>query len=244
MTLAQRSGKGVLSVLGTRKPKSFILENVPRLLSHRQTWEYMKGCLRRRGYMIDFKLYNTKNFALPQNRSRLYIIGIKTEICKKLGIDPSLPEEPTKQCPPLSSFLDPIKGPPHATPPITAATACRNLKRWRHTCHDRGANFDDTWALDIDASPSFMSTMLERNPTLTYSRPHGFWITSHRRRMTSAELFRLQGFPVGSIRPLRSQMQMGQLAGNSMSVPVLTHVFNYLMPLVKKELTGVMVMKL
>lgn len=54
--------------------------------------------------------------------------------------------------------------------------------------------------------------------------------------MTPAELFRLQGFTPETIVPLASPIAMGRLAGNAMSIPVLTHLFNALLPLLFDEL--------
>ena len=59
-----------------------------------------------------------------------------------------------------------------------------------------------------------------------------YWVTSKKRRLNTSELFRLQGFPVKKIKSLRSKSKMGQLAGNAMCVPVVTHILNSIVPAV------------
>ena len=53
--------------------------------------------------------------------------------------------------------------------------------------------------------------------------------------MTAAEQFRVQGFPMKKIKSLASRTQMGQLAGNAMCVPVLTHILDAILPAVLEE---------
>lgn len=76
-----------LDVIKIKKPTYFILENVKGILSNAkinrndkygQTWikiwqEIEK--LRDIGYYVDWKIINTKDYGIPQNRERVYIIG-------------------------------------------------------------------------------------------------------------------------------------------------------------------------
>eukprot|EP00959_Pyramimonas_sp_CCMP1952_P434775 9103873-Pyramimonas_sp.AAC.1 len=84
--------------------------------------------------------------------------------------------------------------------------------------------------LAADSSPQFAQAFFERSPTLIRRRPRGYWLTSHRRYMLPAEMFRLQGMDPGAIAPLSSVAGMGRLAGNSMALPVLVHIFEFLLP--------------
>lgn len=63
------------------QPKVFIYENVKGLLNHGQseTWRKLKGTLDRTKYNIYFKVLNAKNYGIPQNRERLFVIGFKKE---------------------------------------------------------------------------------------------------------------------------------------------------------------------
>ena len=84
--------------------------------------------------------------------------------------------------------------------------------------------------LAADSSERFAQAFCERTPTLIRRRPKGYWLTSHRRYMLPAELFRLQGMDPAAISPLPSVAGMGRMAGNSMAQPVLVHIFEHLLP--------------
>jgi DNA (cytosine-5)-methyltransferase 1 len=61
------------------KPKVFVLENVKGLLSHDKgnTFKTVLHTLEGEGYNIHYKVLNTKDFGLPQNRERVFIVGFK-----------------------------------------------------------------------------------------------------------------------------------------------------------------------
>ena len=86
--------------------------------------------------------------------------------------------------------------------------------------------------MDIDASLSHFSLMKEVSPTLTFSRGKGFWISSHRRRMHAHEALKLQGIPFDEIQPGLTDNALRKLAGNAMTVPILVHIMNRLIPIV------------
>lgn len=82
----------ILRLIDTCKPQGFIFENVRGLYSHDQgrTLETIKHEMKKRGYSFDTFLLNSANFGLPQNRVRLYMIGIlealpKFELISDLG---------------------------------------------------------------------------------------------------------------------------------------------------------------
>lgn len=60
------------------KPKGFILENVRGLTTHDKgrTFETIINSLKNIGYNIEYRLLNSSNFNVPQNRVRIYIVGI------------------------------------------------------------------------------------------------------------------------------------------------------------------------
>ena len=183
--------------------------------------------LQQAGYRVDAKIYDALEFGLPQKRRRVYIVGLH----KDEHIQPELPDPPSVEIPLLSSFLDDDRGKFGAKPGKTETTARWNLKRFQQLMEENSIDGDqETYVVDVDASSRFASAEHEICPTLTYSRSSGFWLTSHRRRMNTTEMWRLQGFPIEEIKPLVSARQMGQLAGNSMCVPILTHIFDYLLP--------------
>lgn len=76
-------------ILKDKKPFGFILENVEGLINHDKVDKNAKTGrtlatiiehLELLGYKVEWKLLNSKNFGLAQDRKRVYIVGTKTEI--------------------------------------------------------------------------------------------------------------------------------------------------------------------
>lgn len=59
------------------KPKYLLLENVRGLLSHDNgnTFETILHTLGELGYWVEWQIFNSKNFGVPQHRERVFIIG-------------------------------------------------------------------------------------------------------------------------------------------------------------------------
>jgi len=59
------------------KPRYLFLENVKGLLNHDRgnTFEVILSALDELGYDVEWQVLNSKNFGVPQNRERVFIIG-------------------------------------------------------------------------------------------------------------------------------------------------------------------------
>lgn len=68
----------IMRLMDTNKPQAFIFENVRGLSTHDQgrTLETIKHEIKKRGYSFNYFLLNSSNYNLPQNRVRIYILGI------------------------------------------------------------------------------------------------------------------------------------------------------------------------
>lgn len=91
-------------ILKEVEPKFFIYENVQGVLSHDggQTWEIMQNSFREAGYYFKYYVLNAKNFGIPQNRNRIFVVGAKNEEdFKKFGSPQGIELELT-----LSNFLE------------------------------------------------------------------------------------------------------------------------------------------
>ena len=64
------------------RPKVFIYENVKAVLSNDngRTWETMKKVFTDLDYTWDYKVLNAKDYGIPQNRERLYVIGFRNDL--------------------------------------------------------------------------------------------------------------------------------------------------------------------
>lgn len=67
----------IARILKDKQPKYFILENVKGLLSHDEgrTFRTIITTLTDLGYDLQWQVLNSKNFGVPQNRERVFIVG-------------------------------------------------------------------------------------------------------------------------------------------------------------------------
>ncbi|MGL5590847.1 MAG: DNA cytosine methyltransferase [Metamycoplasmataceae bacterium] len=88
-------------IIKETQPKFFIYENVRGLFNHDKgkTWRIIKSIFESLGYKIDFQILNSKDFGIPQNRRRLFVIGSKDQ-------EISIPEVGEKNKFKLVDFLE------------------------------------------------------------------------------------------------------------------------------------------
>lgn len=67
----------IARILKDKRPRNFLLENVKGLLSHEygKTVQTMLGILSDLGYATEWMVLNSKDFGVPQNRERIFIVG-------------------------------------------------------------------------------------------------------------------------------------------------------------------------
>lgn len=68
-------------IIKETEPKVFLFENVKGLLNHDngRTWCVIHGIFKELGYDIHFRVLNSKDYGIPQNRERLYCLGFKSK---------------------------------------------------------------------------------------------------------------------------------------------------------------------
>lgn len=64
------------------QPKVFIYENVTGMLNHDggHTWEVISNIFNTLGYVWKYWVLNAKDFGLPQNRRRIFVVGFKNDL--------------------------------------------------------------------------------------------------------------------------------------------------------------------
>lgn len=67
----------VARILAEKRPRHLVLENVKGLLSHDsgKTLQTIFRVLADLGYRVEWQVLNSKDFGVPQNRERIYIVG-------------------------------------------------------------------------------------------------------------------------------------------------------------------------
>jgi DNA (cytosine-5)-methyltransferase 1 len=64
------------------KPKVFIYENVRAVTSHDggNTWKKMQEVFKQLGYSFFWKVLNAKDYGIPQNRERIFVVGFRNDL--------------------------------------------------------------------------------------------------------------------------------------------------------------------
>lgn len=69
-------------IVKLKKPKFFVIENVQGILEdkHKQSLAFIIKSLQSIGYSIKYKLLNAADFRIPQDRFRVFFVGIRNDI--------------------------------------------------------------------------------------------------------------------------------------------------------------------
>lgn len=69
-------------VVKETQPKFFLYENIKGMLSHdnQNTIKTVLKTFNELGYYIDFNVFNSKFYDVPQNRERIYIVGKRMDL--------------------------------------------------------------------------------------------------------------------------------------------------------------------
>lgn len=137
-------------LVGEARPSVLVLENVSGLLSSHKGRDFglVLGTLAELGYSLGWRVLNSKNFGVPQSRSRVYVVGCYRDregppaVLFEPECGEGLPETGGKNGEkPLSPFKKVLE---HAGPkgPVTKAIAyCLYAESARHTGTDWSRNY-------------------------------------------------------------------------------------------------------
>ena len=69
-------------IIKEAQPKIFIYENVRALLSHDNgnTWRIMQEVFSELNYSYSYKTLNAKDYGIPQNRERIFVVGFRNDL--------------------------------------------------------------------------------------------------------------------------------------------------------------------
>lgn len=71
-----------IRILEAKQPKFFLAENVSGMLleRHREALKNIKKMFKNAGYRLSFKLLNASDFGVPQDRKRVFFVGIREDL--------------------------------------------------------------------------------------------------------------------------------------------------------------------
>lgn len=98
----------IVDILKSKRPKYFILENVPNLVHHEngRTFNIIQQHLNDLGYIFDYHIFDSAKFGLVQHRKRVFIYGVLKE---SLGKAKAEAEEAFPSCYTTTGYLQSAK---------------------------------------------------------------------------------------------------------------------------------------
>ena len=214
--------KKAMQYIKNKKPRVTIFENV-FTLTHKKLKPVLDGIVKALtsiGYTVKYNVLDSRDYGLPQDRRRVFVVAIRTDAIKHEFNWPRA----TKPCPSINAVLDPWKPTDRAGRLPTIERQKDACKVAYKACFDYGRDPRSTPILvDIDASPKYSTYGIDEAKTITRSRggDGGPWISTRGRRTTLTEMMKLQGFELIDVpwTTLKiSPRQVGQLIGNAVSV--------------------------
>ena len=207
-----------LRIVKNIKPKYVIWENVKNLLSkkHKHNFDKYLETMEEIGYKNYYQVLNAKDYGIPQNRERIFIISTKKEINKEFKFPKPIPLKLK-----LKDFLENIKETEiesiykeYTNFYIIPRGSDRNLIN---------GSYNRVWKKE-----KYIGTI-----NLTKIIEIGFLKSSKlfKRKITSKEAWRLMGFDDEDFEKAKkvcNDMQLYKQAGNSIVVNVFEEIFKEL----------------
>jgi DNA (cytosine-5)-methyltransferase 1 len=197
----------IAKIINHHRPKIVFLENVKGLKSHDKgrTYQVIESALTNMGYNVHSKILNAKDFGVPQNRERIYIIGFLENVdfdfpkpiavLKKVGdiLEKNIPEKYT-----ISDKL------------------WVGHKRRKEEHKQKGNGFGYSIFNENSLYTSTISARYYKDGSEILIEQKN----KNPRKLTPREAARLQGFPDHFKIPVSDNQSYKQF-GNSVAVPVI-----------------------
>lgn len=202
----------IARIIKEKRPKAFLLENVKNLIGHDKgrTFATIRKTLENMNYQVYYQVFPAKDFGLPQNRERIYIVGFdKNQVKNYLNFKyPIPPKTKTK----VGDILE-----KNVSEKYTLSD-----KLWQGHQRRKKAN--------TAAGKGFGYGLFNENSPYTNTISARYYKDGSEilieqkgknpRKITPREASRLQGFPNNFIIPV-SDTQAYKQFGNSVAVPVI-----------------------
>ena len=209
----------IYDMLAAKMPKALLLENVASLLygPMRDDFDSVIKELGRLGYHVDWAVLNARNFDLPQNRERLFIVGFDR------SAEPFEFPAGGQLASNIAELLDPEVPERY----YLSDEQYETIRKARLEQADVGNNHGYHFIRD-----GFAATLLA-NPD---KRKDNIWIDDEGRMryLTPREYARLQGFPDDFLLP-SSDAKAYRQVGNSVPVPVVSEIAKRMVAVLRKS---------
>lgn len=208
-----------------RRPKVIFCENVKGLPIHKKgkTFAVIVGTLEQMGYKVFHRILNSRDFGVPQNRERIYIVAFREDVAPAEFAFPEGAGSPRV----IRDIMDEAPVPARY---YLSETYLATLERHRAR-HEAAGNGFGYVVRDLDevAGAIVCGGMGRERNLIVDAREHSMTPTTNVkgavndrdiRKMTPREWARLQGYPDAFRLPLADTHLYKQL-GNSVTVPVI-----------------------
>lgn len=215
----------VVRICDYHKPKVIFCENVKGLTIHDRgrTFEVIRGAFEEIGYKVFYKVLNSKDFGVPQNRERIYLVCFRNDIAPKEFAFPD--GEDKKTC--IRDIMDPA---PIPSKYYLSDTYMQTLIKHKERHEAKGNGFGyEIRDLDGIAGTIVCGGMGRERNLIVDAREHSMIPTTNIkgeinknniRKMTPREWARLQGFPE-SFKLVLADAPLYKQFGNSVTVNVI-----------------------
>lgn len=218
----------VVRICEYHKPKVIFCENVKGLTIHDKgrTFKVIRKAFEQIGYTVYDKVLNSKNFGVPQNRERIYIVAFRNDIDSTKFQFPAGNNPDTKIKDIMEENVVSVKY-------YLSTTYLDTLKRHKERHKARGNGFGyEIRDINGQASAIVCGGMGRERNLIVDSRLEDFTPITHIkgevnrqgiRKLTPREWARLQGFPEGFKLELADTHLYKQF-GNSVTVNVIKEI--------------------
>jgi DNA (cytosine-5)-methyltransferase 1 len=197
----------IARIINFHKPKVVFLENVKALKTHNKgnTYKTIENTLQDFGYTVYMQILNARDFGVPQNRERIYIVGFLENIDFKFP-------KPLKQKITLGDILEESV--------LEKYTISNKLwaghQRRKEEHKQKGNGFGYSLFNHNSQYTSTISARYYKDGSEILIEQEG----KNPRKLIPREAARLQGFPNNFIIPVSDNQAYKQF-GNSVAVPVV-----------------------
>ncbi len=215
----------VARIVKFHQPKVVFAENVKNLVNHDRgrTFKVIKEILTDLGYTVFYKVLNSKDFGVPQNRERIYIVAFRDDIAP---FNFNFPEKTDD----TKVIADIIEDEETSSKYYLSTVYLDSLRKHRKRHEAKGNGFGyEVRDHDSIAGAIVCGGMGRERNLIVDKRLTDFTPVTHIkgevnkeyiRRMTPREWARLQGFP-DNFKLVVADTHLYKQFGNSVTVPVI-----------------------
>lgn len=215
----------VARIIKEHKPKIVFCENVKNLVNHDRgrTFQVIRNILGELGYAVFYQVLNSKDFGVPQNRERIYIVAFRNDIAPSDFVFPQKTDD-------TKVIKDIVEEKEVSSKYYLSNAYLTSLKRHKERHVSKGNGFGyEIRELDSVAGAIVCGGMGRERNLIIDKRLTDFTPVTHIkgevnreyiRKMTPREWARLQGFP-NDFKLVVADTHLYKQFGNSVTVPVI-----------------------